>query len=133
MGPFILVLVVVLATWLALAGFLALAGRRILARQIASLLPNLVVLFKGLLRDPRVPASSKLLLVLGIAWILSPIDLIPEFIPFVGPLDDAVIAALIVRRIIRVSGRDVLTDHWRGDSTTLDRMLRWAGSPRSPN
>lgn len=133
MRALILVVAVVLATWLAVVGVFVLAGRRILARQIASLLPNLVILFKGLLRDPRVPASSKLLLVLGIAWILSPIDLIPEFIPFVGPLDDAVIAALIVRRIIRVSGRDVLTDHWRGDSTTLDRMLRWAGSPRSPS
>lgn len=132
MSALILALVVVLATWLAVVGVLVLAGRRILARQIASLLPNLVILFKGLLRDPRVPRSSKLLLVVGIAWILSPIDLIPEFIPFVGPLDDAVIAALIVRRIIRVSGRDVLTDHWRGDSTTLDKMLRWAGSPRSP-
>ena len=129
MGPLILVLVVVLATWLAVVGVFVLAGRRILARQIASLLPNLVILFKGLLRDPLVPRSSKLLIVVGIAWILSPIDLIPEFIPFIGPLDDAVIAALILRRIIRVSGRDVLTDHWRGDSTTLDKMLRWAGSP----
>ncbi|MGQ0669628.1 MAG: YkvA family protein [Actinomycetota bacterium] len=133
MGALILVLVVMLATWLVLVGLFALAGRWTLARQIASLLPNLVILFKGLLRDPRVPRSSKLLLIVGIAWILSPIDLIPEFIPFVGPLDDAVIAALVLRRILRVSGRDVLADHWRGDSTTLDWMLRWAGSPRPPH
>jgi hypothetical protein len=61
-------------------------------------------LFKGLIGDPRVPRSSKALLLFGAAWIASPIDLIPEFIPLLGPLDDAVVAALILRRLVRTAG-----------------------------
>jgi uncharacterized membrane protein YkvA (DUF1232 family) len=69
-------------------------GRRTVSRQLATLLPNLLRLFRALLRDPRVPTGSKALLWFAIAWFVSPIDLIPEFIPVLGPLDDAVVAAL---------------------------------------
>jgi uncharacterized membrane protein YkvA (DUF1232 family) len=105
-------------------GALVVAGRRTAAREIATLLPNLARLFKGLISDPRVPRSSKALLLFGAAWIASPIDLIPEFIPFLGPLDDAVVAALILRRLVRKAGRAVIEDHWRGDPATLARLLR---------
>ena len=100
------------------------AGRRTAAREVATLLPNLLRLFKGLVRDPRVPRRSKMLLFFGAAWVASPIDLIPEFIPVLGPLDDAVVAALILRHLLRTAGRDVVTDHWRGDPATLARLLR---------
>jgi uncharacterized membrane protein YkvA (DUF1232 family) len=103
---------------------LILLGRKTAARELAMLLPNLVLLFKGLIQDPRVPRGSKVLLLLGVAWIASPIDLIPEFIPFLGPLDDAVVAALILRRLVRTAGRDVVEQHWRGDSATLARLMR---------
>jgi len=73
---------------------------------VATLLLNLARLFKGLVGDPRVPRSFKALLLFGAAWIASPIDLIPEFIPFLGPLDDAVVAALILRRLVRTAGED---------------------------
>jgi uncharacterized membrane protein YkvA (DUF1232 family) len=81
------------------------------------------MLFKGLVRDPRVSRGSKALLVIGVVWVASPIDLIPEFIPVLGPLDDAVVAALILRHVLRTAGRDVVADHWRGDAATLDRLL----------
>jgi uncharacterized membrane protein YkvA (DUF1232 family) len=97
---------------------------------VATLLPNLIRLFKGLIRDPRVSRRSKALLFLGAAWIASPIDLIPEFIPVLGPLDDAVVAALILRHLIRSSGREVVAEHWRGDPATLERLLRLFG-PRA--
>ena len=71
------------------------------AKEIALLIPNLLILFRGLARDPRVPRRSKWLLVIGAVWIASPIDLIPEFIPVLGPLDDAVVAALILRHLLR--------------------------------
>ena len=100
------------------------AGRRTGAREMATLLPNLLMLFKGLVRDPRVPRRSKMLLIFGAAWVASPIDLIPEFIPVLGPLDDAIVAALILRHLLRTAGRDVVTDHWRGDPATLARLLR---------
>jgi uncharacterized membrane protein YkvA (DUF1232 family) len=103
---------------------LVLAGRKTAAREVAMLLPNLAVLFKGLIGDPRVPRGSKVLLVFGAVWIASPIDLIPEFIPFLGPLDDAVVAALILRRLVKTAGREVVEEHWRGDPATIARLLK---------
>jgi uncharacterized membrane protein YkvA (DUF1232 family) len=107
---------------------LYLTGRRIAAREVAALLPNLLFLFKDLVRDPRVPRGSKLLLAAGALWVASPIDLIPEFIPVLGPLDDAVVAALILRHVLRTVGREVVAEHWRGDPATLGRLLRLSRS-----
>ena len=56
-------------------------------------------------------------------WIASPIDLIPEFIPVAGPLDDVIVAALVLRHLLRSAGSDVVRDHWRGDPALLDRIL----------
>jgi len=122
-------LAVALAAYLVLILVLILAGRRTAAREAALLLPNLARLFKDLIKDPRVPRRSKWLLMFGAAWIVSPIDLIPEFIPFLGPLDDAVVAALILRRLVRTAGRDVVLEHWHGDPATIARLLRVVDSP----
>jgi uncharacterized membrane protein YkvA (DUF1232 family) len=118
----------VLYAWVVLA--LVILGRRTAAREMAMLLPNLAMLFKGLIQDPRVPRGSKVLLMLGAAWIASPIDLIPEFLPFLGPLDDAVVAALILRRLVRTAGREVVEEHWRGDRATVARLLRMVDADR---
>lgn len=115
-----------LGAWLILVGVLFAAGRGGTARQAAALLPNLVFLFHGLARDPRVPRASKLLLLIGVAWIASPIDLVPEFIPVLGPLDDAIVAALILRHVARTAGKTVLAEHWRGDPDTLEKLFRLA-------
>src|SRR5438876_2989559 len=117
-------LAVSVGVYIAVISALYLAGRRSAAREVATLLPNLLMLFKGLIRDPRVPRRSKLLLVFGAAWVALPIDLIPEFIPVLGPLDDAVVAALILRHLLRTAGRDVVTEHWQGDPATLARLIR---------
>ena len=109
--------------YLIAVGALFVAGRRTAAREVAMLLPNLALLFKGLIGDPRVPRSSKALLLFGLAWFASPIDLIPEFIPFLGPLDDAVVAILILRRLGRSAGREVVEEHWRGDQAIIGRLL----------
>jgi len=87
-------LAVVAMLWLTLLLVLWVTGRRAAVRELALLLPNLARLFHGLLRDSRVPARSKILVAIGLAWFASPIDLIPEFIPVIGPLDDAVVGAL---------------------------------------
>lgn len=115
------------ALYLVAVAVLFLVGRRTAAREIALLLPNLLILFKDLARDPRVPRRSKALLIVGALWFASPIDLIPEFIPVLGPLDDAVVAALILRHLVRRAGREVVAEHWRGDSATLHRLLRLSG------
>ena len=69
------------------------------------------MLFKGLLRDPRVTRGSKAWLWFAVVWLVSPIDLIPEFIPVLGPLDDAVVAALVLRHVLRRTDRAVLAEH----------------------
>jgi uncharacterized membrane protein YkvA (DUF1232 family) len=124
MRTFLIALGIVAAVYVVAVVALILAGRKTAAREVAMLLPNLALLFKGLIGDPRVPRGSKALLLFGAAWIASPIDLIPEFIPFLGPLDDAVVAALILRRLVRTAGREVVQEHWRGDPATLARLLR---------
>jgi uncharacterized membrane protein YkvA (DUF1232 family) len=114
-------LAVAAAVWLLAVGLLYLFGRRVAAKELATLLPHLIGLFRGLVRDPRVPRRTKAWLFVGVAWLVSPIDLIPEFIPLLGPLDDAVVAALILRHVLRVASSDVVADHWRGSP----KALRW--------
>jgi uncharacterized membrane protein YkvA (DUF1232 family) len=115
-------LAIAAAVWLLVIVLLVLLGRRTAARELAALIPNVVVLFRGLLRDPSVPFGSKALLVFAVAWLVSPIDLVPEFIPVVGPLDDAIVAALVLRSVLRRTDRDVVESYWRGDPGTLDRL-----------
>lgn len=107
---------------------LILAGRKIAAKELALLVPNLLLLFKDLLKDPAVPRGPKVLLWIGIVWIASPIDLLPEFLPVLGPLDDGVVAALVLRFLVRRAGEDVVRAHWRGEPSTIDRILRVAGA-----
>lgn len=129
MHTLLFTLAIIVAVWAVLIGALLLAGRGGTARQVATFLPNLILLFRGLWRDPRVPRGSKLLLGFGLVWLASPIDLIPEFVPVVGPLDDAIVAALILRSVARRVGKSVLAEHWRGDPATLDTFFRLARIP----
>jgi len=117
---------VAVATWIAAVAALYVFGRRTAARELAGLLPNLVILFKGLIRDPRVPRRTKILLGVAALWVVSPIDLVPEFLPVIGPLDDAVMAALVLRHVVKRAGPGVVADHWRGAPGTLDVLMRAA-------
>jgi len=116
-------ILVLVGVWIVAIAGLAIAGRRSAARALATLLPNLLVLFRGLLGDPRVSRGSKALIWFAVVWVVSPIDLIPEFIPIAGPLDDAIVAALVLRHVLRRSGADVVAEHWRGDPATLNLIL----------
>jgi uncharacterized membrane protein YkvA (DUF1232 family) len=112
--------------WLLAVLALLWLGRRTLARELITFLPNLISLFRGLLGDERVPRTSKALLLLGALWLASPIDLLPEFLPGIGALDDAVVAGLVLRHLVKRAGPDVVRDHWRGDPRTLNVLLRAA-------
>jgi uncharacterized membrane protein YkvA (DUF1232 family) len=114
----------VLAVYVVLVAGLVLAGRALIARELALLLPNLFRLFRGLMADERVPLRAKIALGVAIVWIASPIDLIPEFVPVAGPLDDAIVAALVLGYVTRTVGRGVVQEHWHGDPTILARLLR---------
>jgi uncharacterized membrane protein YkvA (DUF1232 family) len=121
-----------LALWLLAILVLVVLGRKSQARDLATLIPNLVVLFRGLLGDRRVSRGSKAWLWFALVWFVSPIDLIPEFLPVVGPLDDAIVAALVLRHVLRRTDRSVLIDHWRGDPSTLDAIIRFGRRQTHP-
>jgi len=118
----LIALVAVAAVWALVVAVLFALGRKTQARELATLLPNLLVLFKGLLRDRRVSRGNKAWLWFAVVWLVSPIDLIPEFIPFLGPLDDAVVAALVLRHVLRTTDGAVLAEHWRGEPATLETI-----------
>lgn len=127
MRTVLLALGIAVVVWFFAVLFLFLAGKKSAARELVSLLPNLLALFRGLLRDPRVPKTTKLWIGFAIGWFLSPIDLIPEFVPVAGPLDDAIVAALVLRHVLRRAGPEVIESHWRGDPNTLRLILRAGG------
>jgi uncharacterized membrane protein YkvA (DUF1232 family) len=121
-------LLIVFAVYAAAVLWLILAGRKVAAKELALLIPNLALLFKDLFRDPAVPRGPKIALGIGIVWLVSPIDLLPEFLPVLGPLDDAVVAALVLRYVVRHAGPDVVRGHWRGDPGTVEKLLRFSGA-----
>jgi uncharacterized membrane protein YkvA (DUF1232 family) len=116
-----------LGLWLTAVVVTIWIGRRSLARELVTLVPNIVRLFRGLLGDARVPRGSKVLLVVGAIWLVSPIDLVPEFLPGIGGIDDAVVAALVLRHLVKRAGSGVVTEHWNGSPRTLRMLLRAAG------
>lgn len=122
---------IAVSIWLVAVLVLIAPGRRSQAHELATLIPNLLVLFRGLLRDPRVPRSAKLWLVFAVVWIASTIDLVPEFIPVAGPLDDAIVAALVLRHLLRLTDRSVVFEHWRGDAATLETIVHGGPARRS--
>jgi len=128
------ILLVLVAIWIVVAIVLVIVGRVVLARELALILPNLIRLFGGLLRDPRVPLRAKIVLGIASLWFASPIDLIPDFVPIVGQLDDALVAALALRFLLRTTDEAVIRRHWHGDPGTLERILRIAswGGRRTP-
>jgi uncharacterized membrane protein YkvA (DUF1232 family) len=118
-------LVMLVASW----GVLVVLAARLppgVLKELAGFLPNCVRATRVLARDPRVPRRAKVAVVFAGLWCLSPIDLIPEFLPVIGPLDDAVVAALILRHVAKRAGAPLLTELWRGDPRTLERLLRAA-------
>jgi uncharacterized membrane protein YkvA (DUF1232 family) len=123
----IVALVVAATVWVTAVVALFAFGKPRAARELITLIPNLLRLFRGLMKDPRVPRRAKILLALGALWLASPIDLLPEFLPVIGPLDDAIVAAVLLRYLVRRTGRPVIEEHWRGERETLDRLLRLFG------
>jgi uncharacterized membrane protein YkvA (DUF1232 family) len=113
------------ASW----ALLVLLARRLppgLLRDLAGFVPDCVTTIRRLRGDPRVPRRAKVVVVLAGLWLLSPIDLLPEFLPVIGPLDDVVVVALALRYAARQVPREVLAAAWPGEPRLLERLL---GSP----
>lgn len=89
----------------------ALRGRM---KGFLSFLPNMVKLLGGLLKDARVPMAEKALFVAAIVYVISPLDFIPDFFPFIGQVDDIYVVALTLLRLINRSDAGVVREHWAG-------------------
>jgi uncharacterized membrane protein YkvA (DUF1232 family) len=121
-----------LALYLALVLGFVVAGRRADARAIAGFVPDCAVLFARLLRDPCVPRRSKLLVAALIPYLALPFDLIPDFIPVAGQLDDAILVAFVLRRVVRRTDPELLRELWPGPDASLEIVLRLS-RPRRPS
>lgn len=105
-----------------------------LVAELAAFLPACLGAARRLSKDPRVPRRAKVVVAFAALWVASPVDLIPEFLPVIGPLDDIVVVALALRYAARRVPREVLDEAWTGDRRLLDRLLGDAsrGSAYSP-
>jgi len=92
-------------------------------KDLAGFLPACVTTIRTLRKDPRVPRRAKFAIAFAGLWVVSPIDLIPEFLPVIGPLDDIVVVALAFRYAARQIPIDVLYDAWPADPNLLRRLL----------
>jgi uncharacterized membrane protein YkvA (DUF1232 family) len=113
---------VLVATW----GIMAVLARRLppgAAKDIATVLPACATTARRLRRDPRVPRRARVAIAIALLWVLSPIDLIPEFLPIIGPLDDVLVVALAFRYAARQVPRAVLFEAWPADPRILERLL----------
>ena len=127
-------------TWLLVAAGLMVASWALLVllarrlppgtlRELARFVPDCVTAIRRLRGDPRVPRRAKVAVVVAGLWAASPIDLLPEFLPVAGPLDDVVVVALGLRYAARQGPRQVLLDAWPGDPRLLERLLGRARRP----
>lgn len=113
---------VLAASWVAMVVLAARLPEGTL-KELASFLPDCVTTVRRLRSDPRVPRRAKLAVVFAGLWVLSPIDLIPEFLPVIGPLDDVVVVALALRYAARQVPVEVLFDAWPGRRSVMERLL----------
>jgi len=124
-------LVCVVLSW----GVLLVLARRLppgVLRDLAAFIPDCVTAVRRLRKDPRVPRRAKVAIVVAGIWVASPIDLIPEFIPVLGPLDDIVVVALALRYAGRQMPREVILEAWPGDPRLIQRLLGPAGPSDPP-
>jgi uncharacterized membrane protein YkvA (DUF1232 family) len=96
-------------------------GREVMMRLVRDL-PNFVRLLYGLARDPRVSTLDKAFAVATLAYVISPVDLLPD-LPVIGQIDDIYLVALALNRLLNHAGIEVLLDHWEGEEESLELAL----------
>jgi uncharacterized membrane protein YkvA (DUF1232 family) len=103
---------------------LVVAGRRQDAVAVARLVPDCIVLIRRLARDSRVPRRDRVLLLALVGYLLLPFDIVPDFVPVAGQLDDAIVVVWVLRRVLRDAGPEAVAEHWPGPRFSLEMLLR---------
>jgi len=98
------------------------------AREIVRVIPDLLRLLRSLITDRSTPLDVRIVLAGLMVWIVSPIDLIPEFVPVIGPLDEVVVAIVALRYTRRRLGIEYLRSRWSGSHDGLALLVRVIGS-----
>jgi uncharacterized membrane protein YkvA (DUF1232 family) len=123
------IVIAIVALWaLLLVLFWALRPKGVPVREVLRLIPDVLRLLRSVVSDRSAPLDVRVVLVGLLAWILSPIDLIPDFIPVLGPLDDVVVAVVAMRYVRRRVGVDDLRGRWTGSDDGFALLLRIIGS-----
>lgn len=102
-------------------------GRREDARALAGFIPDCLVLIGRLARNRRIPRARRAVLFLVLGYLALPIDLVPDFLPGIGQLDDAVVLGLALRVVVRGGGIELVREAWPGPEASLSLVLRAAG------
>ncbi len=119
------------AVWAGFVAYLLITDRRTQARALAGFIPDCLVLVGRLLADDRVSTRQKLLLLALFGYLALPFDLVPDFIPVAGQLDDVLVVALVLRRFLHSGGEGLVREHWPGPDQSLQLVLRVAGRKES--
>lgn len=126
MNTWLLVAGLAIGLWAVSCALIVMFAHRLpngLLRQVAEFLPSCVAAARTLRSHPDVPRRARIALLVAVLWVLSPIDLLPEFLPVIGPLDDVVAVVLLLRYAARSIPRDTLLDAWPSDPQLLERLL----------
>ena len=123
-GWFLVGFAVLVVVYGAFVVALVLLGRRGDARALATFIPDCIVLVTRLAREPRVPRRRKLLLLALVLYLSLPFDLVPDFIPVAGQLDDVIVVALVLRHFLRAGGEPLIRELWPGPERSLALILR---------
>ena len=95
---------------------------------MAAFVPDCVILFRRLLADRRVPRRAKVALALLLVYLLFPFDLVPDFVPVAGQLDDAIFVAVVLAYVARSAGREPIEQLWPGSERGLRVLLALAAA-----
>lgn len=98
-------------------------------RQLPRLLPDTIRLIRGLAKDRTIPRSARLPVWGLLAYLATPVDLVPDFLPVIGYADDAILTAFVLRRLLRRAGPAKVFEHWPGDREALATLQRVLGFP----
>ncbi len=126
--PIVVAVLAVAAVWIAFLVLLwVLRPKGTSLRELVAVVPDLLRLLRDLVGDRTTPLDVRIVIVVLVAWIVSPIDLIPEFIPVLGPADDVVVAVVALRYVRRRLGSPALSDRWPGSPEGFDVLARVIG------